>query len=215
MRNPGPDVLSLTEKVNILLAISHKGSAAKQRHKEPTPRAASWTFSSGEDGCVWFNFVGFPGKILPYCHMLLHAFSLTLLSYQYFLQSCVSQCFHHPQRDLLEYLVVFHVSDCHLHMWILRAKLSAGWELTKFHWLQQRCSNLKAAEGLQMGKNRHSASKHTRISALQPVSSHRPYFMVCFGYKISQFSRGSISIVTPSILWQLQLCLSLSKSQML
>lgn len=57
MRNPGPNVLSPTEKVNILLAISHKRSAAKHCHKEPTLRAASWSFSSGEgDGCVWFNF---------------------------------------------------------------------------------------------------------------------------------------------------------------
>lgn len=57
MRNPGPNVLSPIEKVNILLAISRKRSAAKHCHKEPALRAASWTFSSGkEDGCVWFNF---------------------------------------------------------------------------------------------------------------------------------------------------------------
>lgn len=44
--------------MNISLAISHKRSAAKHCHKEPTLRAASWALSFGEgNGCVWFHFI--------------------------------------------------------------------------------------------------------------------------------------------------------------
>lgn len=60
--------------------------------------------------------IEFQEKTFPYCHLLHRTFSLTLLSYQYCLETCASQCFHHPRRDLLDYLVISHVYDCHLRM---------------------------------------------------------------------------------------------------
>lgn len=134
--------------------------------------------------------VKFPRKIFPYCLLLRRAFCLTLLSYQYCLNISASQCLHHSWCDLLEYLFISHVYDCHLHMWRLRAKLSAGWELAWFCWLQQSCSNLQVAVSLAMGKNKHPTSRHTRISALRPVSAHCPYSVISFVCKISEFSRA-------------------------
>lgn len=177
--------------MNISLAISHKEALLNTVIKNQLLELPAEVSHLGKEMVVFgLILAGFPGKIFPYCHLLLRAFSLTLLSYQYCLETCASQCFHHSQHDLLEYLVISHVYDCHLHMWRLRATLSAGWELARFRWLRRSCSNLQAAGGLEMGKNKRPTSRHPRISALQPVSGPHSDSIVCFGYKIPEFSRA-------------------------
>lgn len=143
----------------------------------------------------------FPGKTFPYCHLLLRAFSLTLLSYQYCLETCASQCFHHSQHDLL-YLVIDVIAlnmtrvSCYFPcLWLLFTHVKIKGQI--ICWLGFGRVSLTAAELLQFAGCRgagdgreQTPSRHPRISALQPASAPRPHSVAWFGYKIPQFSRA-------------------------
>lgn len=172
MRNPGPDVLSLTEKVNILLAISHKGSAAKQHHKEPTPRTASWTFSPGEDGCVWFNFSWVSrqnASLLPHVTPCILPDTPFLSIFPAVLcKSVLSSPSMWPFRVSC-YFPCFWLSFTHVK---IKGQIICWLGTDEVSLTPAELLNLKAAEGLQMGKNKHPTSRHTPISALQPLLYH-------------------------------------------
>lgn len=180
--------------MNISLAISHKRSAAKHCHKERTLRAASWALSFGEgDGYVWFNFIWVSRKNISLLPLVTPCILPDIPFLSILPGDLCKSVLSSPSTwpfGVSCYFPCLWLLFTRLHVWRLRAKLSAGWEWAQFHWLQWSCSNLQAAGGLEMGKNKHPTSRHPRISALCPVFAHRPYSIVWFWYKVSEFLRA-------------------------